>query len=188
MPACDIEGTTVGLVSASQVGRQVIKLLAPFDIRVLVYDPCLTEDEAAQLGVEKAELDDLMARSDVVSLHAPVLPDTKGMIGAKQLALMQDNATLVNTARGVLIDEAALIAELKTGRIWACLDVTDPEPPSADSELYGLDHVILTPHIAGCSAQMRSRLGVTAVEELHRFFAGEPQLFQVTQDMLSRLA
>lgn len=187
VPATDIEGTTVGLVGASHVGREVIRLLLPFDIRVLLYDPYLTEAGAQELGAEKTDLDALMAQSDVVSLHAPSIPATRHMIGAEQLSRMKDHATLINTARGSLIDEAALIAELKTGRIWACLDVTDPEPPPPDSELYRLDHLIMTPHIAGCVGQMRSRLGATAVEELRRFFAGEPQLCRITPDMLPRI-
>ncbi|HEV7759000.1 MAG TPA: NAD(P)-dependent oxidoreductase, partial [Acidimicrobiales bacterium] len=106
----------IGLVGASHVGRAVIELLAPYRCQVVVADPYLSEDEAARLGVDRVDLDTLLATSDVVSLHAPALPATERMIGAAQLALMLDGATLVNTARGVLVDHDALVGELRTGR------------------------------------------------------------------------
>jgi phosphoglycerate dehydrogenase-like enzyme len=100
---------------------------------------------------------------------------------------MKDDALLVNTARGTLIDEAALIEELTKGRFFAFLDVTDPEPPAADSSLRRLENVVVTPHLAGCIENC-SRMGEMAVEELRRFFAGEPPLYQITPEMLARIA
>ncbi|MGG2479179.1 NAD(P)-dependent oxidoreductase, partial [Rhizobium sp. BR5] len=107
--------------------------------------------------------------SDVISLHAPSLPQTRHMIGAEELARMKDGATLINTARGALVDEDALLAELKTGRIEAVIDVTDPEVPPPDSPLYSLPNVFLTPHIAGATGLERARLGDMAIAEIERF-------------------
>ena len=186
-PSRELYASTVGIVGASNVGRHVIELLQPFRARVLVFDPFLSDDDARALGVTKVELDDLCRASDIVSIHAPDKPATQRMIGARQLALMKDNTILVNTARGTLIDEPALIAELARGRFFAFLDVTDPEPPALDSPLRSLPNVVVTPHIAGCIENC-SRLGEMAVEELRRFFAGEPAIYQITPEMFARIS
>ncbi len=140
---------TVGIVGASRIGRRVIELLRPFDMHVLLYDPYVSAAEAAALNVEATELDDLLARSDVVSLHAPSLPQTAGMLDRRRLALMRDGTTLINTARGALVEHEAMEAELVSGRLHAIIDVTDPEVLPASSPLYTLDNVLLTPHVAG---------------------------------------
>lgn len=186
-PSRELHGKTVGIVGASHVGRHVIELLRPFGARVLLYDPYVAEEEATQLGAAQVEMDDLVRRADIVSLHAPAKPDTHHILNADRLALMKDDALLINTARGSLIDEAALIAELSKGRFFAFLDVTDPEPPAADSPLRQLENVVVTPHLAGCIEDC-GRMGEMAVEELRRFFAGEPPLYRVTPDMLGRIA
>jgi len=186
-PSRELYGKKVGIVGASHVGRHVIDLLRPFGPRILLYDPYVAAEEAARLGVAKVELDGLLRQADVVSLHAPAKPETHRMLNAERLALMKDDALLVNTARGTLIDEAALIEELRKGRFFAFLDVTDPEPPAADSPLRDLENVVLTPHLAGCIEDC-GRLGEMAVEELRRHFAGEPPLYEVTADMLARIA
>lgn len=186
-PSRELHGKTVGIVGASQVGRHVIELLRPFGVRVLLYDPYVALEEAAQLGAEKVEMDDLVKRADIISMHAPGKPETRHLLSAERLALMKDDALLVNTARGTLIDEAALIEELAKGRFFAFLDVTDPEPPAADSSLRRLENVVVTPHLAGCIENC-SRMGEMAVEELRRFFAGEPPLYQITPEMLARIA
>lgn len=181
-------GRTVGIVGASRIGRKVIALLRHFDFTVLVYDPFVQSGDPELAGVELVELDTLMARSDVVSVHAPSLPSTRGMIGARQLKLMQDGASFINTARGALVDEAALVAELQTGRIFGVIDVTDPEIPPADSPLFTLPNVFLTPHVAGAIGTERLRLGLMAVEEIERFLRGEPMLYAVRPELLERLA
>jgi phosphoglycerate dehydrogenase-like enzyme len=186
-PSRELYGKNVGIIGASHVGRHVIDLLRPFGARVLLYDPYVSEEDATQLGVTQVGLDDLMRRADVVSLHAPAKPETHHMLDAGRLALVKDDALLINTARGSLIDEAALIAELRQGRFFAFLDVTDPEPPAAESPLRQLDNVVVTPHLAGCIEDC-GRLGEMAVEELRRHFAGEPPLYQVTAAMLARIA
>lgn len=179
---------TVGIVGASRIGRRVIELLRSFDYDVLLFDPFVQAGDPDLEGVELVELDALMARSDVVSIHAPLLPSTRGMIGARQLKLMKDGATFINTARGGLIDEAALVAELQTGRVFGVIDVTDPEIPPADSPLYTLPNVFLTPHVAGAIGTERLRLGLMAVEEIERYVRGGPLLYEVHPELLERLA
>lgn len=186
-PARELHGKTVGIIGASHVGQWIIRLLEPFKNRVLLYDPYLPSEEAARLGAKKADLDELVQQADVISLHAPAKPETHHLLNARRLALMKDNALIVNTARGTLIDEEALIAELEKGRLVAILDVTDPEPPAPDSPLRKLENVAVTPHLAGCIEDC-SRLSEMAAEELRRFFVGEPPLYEITPEMLSRIA
>ncbi|MEU9099181.1 hydroxyacid dehydrogenase [Streptomyces sp. NPDC048361] len=165
---------TVGLVGASRIGRRVIELLRPFDFEVLLYDPYVGGTEAAALGVEQVSLDALCARSSVVSVHAPQLPETRRMIDARLLALMPAGATLINTARGSLVDEPALLAELLSGRLHAVLDVTEPELPPRESPLYDLPNVLLTPHIAGSLGNELYRMADQALDEVERFASGLP--------------
>lgn len=181
-------GRTVGIIGASRIGRRVIELLSPFDYHILLYDPMVEEVEAARLGVEKTELDVLMASADIISLHAPSLPATRHMIDAHRLSLMKEGATFINTARGALVDEAALIATLKTGRIDAIIDVTDPEIPEAGSAFYDLPNVFLTPHIAGAVGLERTRLGEMAVDEVIRFIKGRPLLHEIRREDMARMA
>lgn len=179
---------TVGLIGASRIGRKVATLLECLDCEVLLYDPFVQGGDPITKIAELVDLDALMARSDVVSIHAPSLPSTHGMIGSHQLKLMKDGAALINTARGALVDEAALIAELQTGRIHAVIDVTDPEIPDAQSPLFHLPNVFLTPHVAGAIGTERLRLGQMAIEEVERFVAGLPMAYEVEPALLERLA
>jgi phosphoglycerate dehydrogenase-like enzyme len=172
-------GKTVGIVGASRIGRRVIELLEPFDFRVLVSDPYV------EGGVE---LDELLAESHIVSLHAPSLPSTRHMLDARRLALLRDGATLINTARGALVDHDALVAELVSGRIDAVIDVTEPEVLPAGSPLYDLPNVVLTPHIAGALGVEVRRLGESALDELERYARGEPFAHPVTREDLERIA
>ncbi|MDZ7927404.1 MAG: hydroxyacid dehydrogenase [Agrobacterium sp.] len=181
-------GLTIGIVGASRIGRRVINLLQPFDLDLILFDPLLSVAEAQKLGVRPVSLDELMAVSDVISLHAPSLPQTRHMIGADALARMKDGATLINTARGVLVDEEALLAELKTGRIEAVIDVTDPEVPPQDSPFYSLPNVFLTPHIAGAVGLERARLGDMAIAEIERFCRAAPLHQQVRPEHLELIA
>ncbi len=185
-PARELVHKKVGIIGASNVGRHVIKLLKSFDVTILLYDPFASDEDAERMGVIKMELDDLLQQADVVSLHAPLKPGTMHMLNAERLALMKDDTLLINTARGALIDEPALIAELSNGRFFAFLDVSDPEPPALDSPLRYLDNVVLTPHSAGCIEDC-SRMGELAVEELRRFFAGEQPIYQITPAMFQRI-
>jgi len=179
---------TIGIVAASLVGRHVMKLLQSFEVEVLVYDPFITAEDAQALGATKVELDELVRRSDVVSDHLPNLPATQKLISAELIQSMKDGAIFINTARGATVDEGALVEELKTGRISACLDVTDPEPPRPDSPLWSLPNVVLTPHIAGHAANGRLRQGRFVAEQLERFFSGRPLEYQITREMADRVA
>ncbi|MEU9119777.1 hydroxyacid dehydrogenase [Streptomyces sp. NPDC048506] len=179
---------TVGVVGASRIGRRVIELLRPFDLHVLLYDPYVDGAEAARLGVRPVSLGTLCAESDIVTVHAPQLPATHHLLGAGELALMPDGATLVNTARGALVDEAALLPELLTGRLNAVLDVTDPELPSADSPLYDLPNVLLTPHVAGSLGNELPRLADAALDELDRYVRGLPFADPVRPEHLGQSA
>ena len=165
---------TVGIIGASRIGRRVIELLRPFDFTVLLHDPYVDAEGAAGLGVELVELDDLLARSNVVSLHAPELPETRQLLNARRLALMKDGAIFINTARGALVEQAALEQELKSGRISGVLDVTDPDVLPHFSPLYKFPNVLLTPHIAGAMGEERHRFGQLVVNEIDRFIQGEP--------------
>lgn len=186
-PSQELSRSTVGIIGASNVGRHVIDLLGAFEARILVSDPYLSADDAARLGVEHVELEELLTTADVVSLHCPATAETHHLLNADRLAMMRDGALLVNTARGTLIDEPALAAELATGRIFAFLDVTEDEPPTADNPLRTSDHAVLVPHIAGCIGNC-NRMGELAVEELRRFFADEPPVYEIRREMLDRIA
>ncbi len=187
-PPDDLRGCTVGIVSASQVGRTVMELLRHFDVNLLLFDPSVTQEEARALGATRVELSDLFRRSDIISLHAPTLFTTRHLVNGARLALMKNGSIIINTSRGALVDEAALIAELKKRRIWAFLDTTDPEPPPPDSPLYGCPNLTLTPHIAGSVGRGRRKIGELACEELRRFFTGLPPLYAVTREQLERSA
>jgi phosphoglycerate dehydrogenase-like enzyme len=183
----DPRGSTVGVISASHVGRNVLKLLPHFEASALLYDPYVSPSQARALGAEKVELDELFERSDVVSCHAPSVPATRHMVNAARLAKMRDGAVFINTARGSCVDEQALVAELKKRRIWAFLDVFDPEPPPPGSPLYNCPNLTMTPHIAGSVGRGRLRLGEQALNELEAYFTGKPVQYPVTKDMLERI-
>lgn len=185
--ATELRGATVGIIAASHVGRNVLRLLKHFDVEALLHDPFCSPEQARKLGAEKVEVDDLFRRSDIVSVHAPSLPATHHIVNAARLALLKDGAILINTSRGSLVDEAALVAELRKNRLQAFLDVTDPEPPPPGSPLYGCPNLTLSPHIAGSSGRGRMKLTAQAVEELQRFFQGKPPQFPVTKEMLERI-
>ncbi|MBF8185491.1 hydroxyacid dehydrogenase [Nonomuraea sp. K274] len=176
-------GRRVGVVGASRIGRRVLELLAPHDLDVCLYDP-YTQVE----GVRQVELDELLRTCDVVSLHAPETDETRHMLDRGRLALMRDGATLVNTARGALVDTGALVEELRTGRLSAVLDVTEPEPLPSDSPLFELPNAFLTPHIAGSHGNELARMGAAVLDELERLASGFPLAHQVTHDDLDRVA
>ena len=180
---------TVGVIGAGWAGSHYIKLLQSFDVEVLLFDPFVSEEKAKQLGATKATLEELLTRSDIISIHAPSIPATNHMINKDTLAMMKKDAILINTARGTIIDEKALYAFMAAGNLkYACLDVTDPEPPAADHELRTLPNVILTPHLAGLAANGKQRIGAHVVEEIQRFFAGEALHTEVTKEMLKTMA
>jgi len=181
-------GGTVGIVGLSRVGRRVAGLLRPFDFDVLASDPLADPREAALLGVRLVELDELLVRSDIVTLHAPELPETRGLLDARRLGLLRRDAVLVNTARGSLIDTDALIERCRTGRLRAILDVSDPEPLPADSPLFTTPGIVLSPHIAGAMQSETHRLADTVLDELARIAEGRPPLHRVDRTSLEFIA
>ncbi|WP_233712148.1 hydroxyacid dehydrogenase [Kribbella turkmenica] len=181
-------GSTVGLLGASRIGRMVAERLRGFDLHVLISDPYLTSAEAAELGAELVGNDELFSRSDIVSVHAPLLPETVGLVNARLLGLLRDGSVLINTARGKIIDAVALERECVSGRIDAVLDVTDPEPLPADSPLLDLPNVFVTPHVAGAVGNEIARLGELAVGELERLTTGQPLRHAINATDLGRLA
>lgn len=175
-------GATVGILSASMIGRRVIELLRPYDFHVLVHDPFVTEVD----GAESVSLTELFERSDVVSVHTPLLPETRGLVSRELLKLLRDDAVLINTARGAVVDQDALGGE--AGRIRAVLDVTDPEVLPADHPLWRNDNVLITPHLAGSQGNEWRRLGRHALAEVRRWAAGEPFQTPVPAQRWERIA
>lgn len=181
-------GKTIGIIGASHVGRLVMEHLRRFDFKVLLYDPYVTPLATRDMGATKVGLSELFSQADVVSLHAPLLNDTRHMVGARELALMKDGAILINTARGGLIDQTALEKELCSGRLNAVLDTTDPEVLPAHSPLFELPNVFLTPHIAGSLGSETQRLTDCIVDEVERYSRGAALKHLVRREQLARLA
>lgn len=185
----DLFDLTVGVIGAGWAGGHYIKLLGNFNVDILLYDPFVSEEKAASMGCRKTELEELLASSDIVSVHVPSIPSTYHMLNRDTIGLMKDSAVLINTARGSIIDESALYEHMKAGKLkYACLDVTDPEPPAADNPLRSLPNCIMTPHLAGLANNGLKRIGAFVCDEIERFLRGEPLVAEVTKDMLSRMA
>jgi len=181
--------SNVGLVSLGAIGRLVAGHLAKNEINILAYDPFATPAAAASLGVTLVSLEELFAKSHVVSIHTPWLPETEKMINGPLLRSIPESATLINTSRGAVIDEADLCEVLaERPDITAILDVTHPEPPLPDSPLRTLENVILTPHIAGSLGGEIARMGYWMKDELDLYLEGKPLQHGVSEDMLARMA
>ena len=184
----ELGGQRVGIIGAGYTGREVIRRLRALDAELWVYDPYLSEADAAALQVQKAGLKQLLCHCPIVSLQAPATAATHRMIGAEQFSWLPDGAIFINTARAHLIDEAALLAELRAGRIFAALDVFEQEPLPADSPLRQLDNLIITPHIASLTRQARRRQGLLIAGEIDRFFTGGNLRYEVSRAMLDTMA
>jgi D-3-phosphoglycerate dehydrogenase len=163
----ELEGTTVGLVGHGAVGRRVARILAGFGAEVLVYDPYVDE------GI--ADLDDLLRRSRIVSLHARLTPETRQMIGAREIGLMPAGSVLVNCARGGLLDQDALCDALESGHLMAAaLDTFAEEPPPPESRLFRVPGLVMTPHLAGASRTVAEKAARIVAAEVGRYDRGEP--------------
>jgi glyoxylate reductase len=177
--APEVTGSTLGIVGLGRIGRAVARRARAFELRILYAKRTpLDPAEERELGVERRELDDLLAEADVVSVHAPSTPETRGLLDARRLALLRDGALLVNTARGDLVDEPALVRELVSGRIGAGLDVFVHEP-DVPPELLALENVVLTPHLGSATIEARAAMTRLLVDNLLAAEAGRPLLTRV---------
>ena len=187
-PSDTIMGQRVGMIGLGMITWEFVKLIKPFGCELFAHSTFGDRARAAQEGITMLELDELLSTCPVICLFAAVRPDTIRMLDARRLALIQDGATFINTARGIIIDEPALVEELETGRFWAGLDVTYPEPPAADSPLRRLPNVLLTPHIAGPTPTRYWEFVQYAIRDVQRYLAGETMLGNVTEKRLEGMA
>lgn len=182
----ELTGKRVGLIGCGHIGRQLLEYLRPFHCQVRVYDPYLAPEVADIYDFIQTSLENVFRESDVVVCLAPLTPRTRGMIGARELDWLQPNAAFVNVSRGPIVDTQALIERLKRGDgVRAALDVFDPEPIPAESEVRRLPNVFLTPHIAGANMESRPRFFSLMVDELERFFHGYEPRYVLTDRTLA---
>lgn len=187
VPGC--YGSTVGLISLGMIGQMVAERLRGYEMKVIAYDPFVSPETAAALGVELVELDEIFQRADVVSLHTPWLKETEGMITGAHLQSMRPDSTFINSARGAVVCEEEMIETLKQRPdLYAVLDVTYPEPPAPDSPLYTLPNVILSPHTAGAMSNECRRMGRLVVDELRRYLQGQPLQWSISKERSAVLA
>jgi phosphoglycerate dehydrogenase-like enzyme len=190
-PALGSYDSTVGIISCGAIARKTLELLRPFDLKKIIYCPFLSAEEAAMLNVERVTLEELFKRADVISLHTPLLTETRGMITGRHFESMKQDATFINTSRGPIVREKEMCGVLeRRPDLTAILDVweSDPEPLKADSPLLLLRNVVLTPHIAGSMGREIHRLGRCMVDELKRYLAGEPLIWQLTKEAATKMA
>jgi phosphoglycerate dehydrogenase-like enzyme len=187
VPSC--YRAVVGIISAGLIGRMVIERLRQLEIQIVCYDPFLSAHDAAELGVTPCTLDEVFLRSDVVSCHTPLLPETTHLLRERHFASMKPYASFINTARGAIVHESELIAVLsRRPDLFAVLDVTDPEPPLTNSLLFALPNVVLTPHISGSIGPECRRMGRMIVDEVRHYLAGTPLRGEILRDKLPLLA
>lgn len=179
----------IGVMGCGYAGAHFIELLRDFGVHILAYDPGLSEQQVAAIGARKVELETLFRESDILSLHAPSIDSTHHVVNAESLGWMKKDAILINTARGSLINEEELARCMKAGKLkYACLDVTDPEPPAANNPLRDIPNCIFTPHVAGCANNGKRKIGIYVCDEIARFEQGLALDSEVTQAMLATIA
>ncbi len=180
---------TLALLGAGHIGRKVIELLRPFRLKVVVFDPFLSQADATALGVEKVELAEAFASADVVSNHLAAIPATAGMLNGTLFSSMRENATFINTGRGGTVNHDDLISVFRARPdLTALLDVTDPEPLALEEPLWTLPNIHISGHIAGSIGNERARNADYAIDEFERWSRGEPLLYAVTLAALERMA
>jgi len=170
----NLTGKRIGLIGIGMIAKRLIQLLKPFRVEILAYDPYLPKKVAEELGVKTTSLEQVLSKSKIISLHAGLTEETYHMLGENELNIIQDDAILINTARGNLIDEKALIKRLKKGKLKAALDVFSQEPLALESGLRNLSNVILTPHRAGITKAVYKNIGMIVVKDFKLFFSGNP--------------
>lgn len=187
-PGIELAGTRIGIIGAGHTGREVIKKLNALDAALWLYDPYVSETDAAAMSLRKVDLETLLRECPVVTLQAPATAETYRMLGAEQFGWMQDGAIFINTARPRLVDQEALLAELQSGRISAALDVFETEPLPNENLFRQLDNVIITPHVASVTHQARHRQGAIITDEVVNFLHNGKLRFEVTRAMLEIMA
>ena len=188
----ELAGSTMGLIAFGAIAQHTARLAKAFDMSIIAYDPFASDDAFGRCGVARAaSLDALLKQCDIVSLHCPLTEQTRGLINRQTLSVMREDAILINTARGGLIDEAALIEALNADQIaGAGLDTFAKEPPAADHPFFASDRVVLTPHIGGVTTAANARVGVEAAQGIVDYLAGRPLPASriVNRAQLSKLA
>jgi len=172
----ELDGMTLGVAGFGRIGQRLAEMCRDaLHMEVRVCDPYVDADMVATWGAEPvADLVELAGQVDVLSVHAPLMPQTRGLISRDVIRALKPGAILVNTSRGPLVDEAALVEALEDGHLGgAGIDVYDPQPPAPDHPLYSFDHVVLTPHVASFTREGRRRMGLTVVEDVLRALRGE---------------
>lgn len=167
-------GATVGIVGYGAISKHLLKMLRPFDVKIKLYSRHMTPEQAQSLGVQKASLEEIFSTCKVVSLHCARNPHNYHLIDGKLLAMLPDDSVLVNTARGDIIDEAALAEEVRKGRLYVVLDVYEQEPLPRESKLRGLDNVILMPHCGGPTLDRRYAAARLVIDDIRHLKNGEP--------------
>ncbi|MFC4597346.1 hydroxyacid dehydrogenase [Cohnella hongkongensis] len=183
----ELRGQTVGIVSASATAKAFIRLLEPFQVQIRIYDPYLTRESAERLGAVQCGLEEIM-RCPIISVHAPSIPETKNLLSAEYIRMIPDGAIFINSSRGAVLDEKALVEQLRTGRFFAALDVLEEEPPSPDHPLLGLDNVLLTPHVAGMTVEGCRTLMFEIVQDMIRASEGKPTRYEIGETAWSLMA
>jgi phosphoglycerate dehydrogenase-like enzyme len=183
-------GKRVGIVAYGSIAKYLVRLLQPFGVKLAVYHyRPLPQEDIEQYGIEQVGLDEIFSGCDIISLHAPLLDATYHMIGEELLRRIKPGALFINTARGAVVDEAALVAQLATGRFRAVLDVYEKEPLPQDSPLRSFDNVLLMPHMAGPTIDLRSYIALELMRESAGFIdRGEDLLHEITRDRAEKMS
>jgi D-3-phosphoglycerate dehydrogenase / 2-oxoglutarate reductase len=184
-PIFHLDGKTLGIIGFGRIGRKVARRMLGFEMKLLSYDPYVSESVMREHGVTKADLKTVLKESDFISIHSYLTPETFHLIGDREFDLMKPTAILVNTSRGKIIDQKALVKALATHRIaGAGLDVLEREPPDLGEEILNLDNAIITPHMAAFSEKVQTTIRKLAAEEMARILRGEPPKYVLNPEVL----
>lgn len=186
-PGVELSGKILGIIGLGNIGIKVAERAKAFEMRTLAFDPYISKERAEEFGAKLVDMETLLRESDVMTLHVPLTPETRRMIGEREFRIMKKTAILINTSRGGVVDGTVLYRALKEGWIaGAALDVMEKEPPSPDNPLLTLDNVIITPHIAGSTKESLVRMATTPAEDIVRVLQGKAPRFPVNVQVLRK--